>query len=126
MLKKKIAIAVVVAGGLMAATVPAHARGSVSFSIGVGAPLDYGYVPPPSYYSAPVVAAPVYYDPPAYYGPPPVVYAPPPRYYGPRYYGPRYYGPPAYAPVPGYYRHGYGRWHEHDGRDRDRDGRWGR
>lgn len=107
---KKIAIALVAAGGLMAATAPARAEGRVSLSIGLGVPVGgyVGYAPPP----------PVYYDPPpVYYDPPPVVYAPRPHYYAP---------PVVYSPAPAYYgasvgwqRHwepGYGRrWHDHDG-----------
>jgi len=100
---KKIAVALVAAGGLVAASAPAYAGGHVSLSVGVGLPFIGGYVAPaPAYYGA----APVYVSPPAYYGPPAVVYAPGPVYYGPRaYYGPRYYG------VRGYYRGGYGHWH---------------
>jgi len=79
---KKIAVALVAAGGLLLATSPAHAGGHVSIGLGIGLPVG-GYVAP----------APVYYGPPA----PPVVYeAAPYPYYGPYYggyYGPRYYGP---------------------------------
>lgn len=95
---KKIAVAVVAAGGLMAATAPAHAGGHVSVSLGIGLPFVGGYVgPPPAYYGPPAVyaPAPVYYGAPAYYGPPRsyyaprVVYRPAPRYYGPRGYNGR-------------------------------------
>ncbi len=127
---KKLAVSLIAAGGLMAATAPAHAEGRVSLSIGLGVPFGgvVGYAP-----------APTYYEPtPQYYGPPPAVYAPP-VVYAPR---PRYYAPPVvYGPAPGYYGGGYDgaygarigwrdgrRWHDHDGwrgQDgwRDRDGR---
>ena len=105
---KKIAVAVVAAGGLLVAAAPAMAGGHVSWSVGIGLPAvgyGYGYAPPPAYYGPP---APVY-------GPPAVVYESAP-YYGPRYarspyYGPRYYGPRVvYRPGP---HDGYGHrdWH---------------
>ena len=93
---KKIAVALVAAGGLLVAAAPAHAGGHVSLSLGVGLPgIGYAapayYGPPPAVYTPAPVYAPSYapsyapvYVPAPYYGP---------RYYGPRYYGPRYYGP---------------------------------
>jgi hypothetical protein len=102
---KKIAVAMVAAGGLMAATAPAHAAGHVSLSLGLPLPGVVYAAPAPAYYGPP---APVVYDTPqpAYYGPPPV-------YYGPEYYGPGYYGPRAVVRIGpgwhgGYYHHG---WH---------------
>lgn len=106
---KKIAVALIAAGGLIAA-VPAHAGGNFSLSIGVPV-ATYGYNAPP----------------PAYYGPPPVVYGPPPVVYGaplrgyvqPRHYAPRpHYAPPVvYVPARPYYdsRVGWRRGHGHDG-----------
>ena len=106
---KKIAVALVAAGGLLVAAAPAHAGGHVSLSLGIGLPVGgYAYAPPaPAYYGppqvvytapAPVYAAPVYYAP---------------RYPGPRWYGPRYDAPRVvYRPGP---RHG---WDDHRGDDR--------
>ncbi len=100
---KKIAVALVAAGGLMVAAAPAHAGGHVSLSLGVGLPVG-GYVAPPAYYGPPAVA----------YSAPPVVYAPAPyydAYYGPRYYGPRYYGPRVVYRPYGHGWNGRGDWH---------------
>ena len=103
---KKIAVAMVAAGGLMVAAAPAHAGGHVSLSLGVGLPaVGYGY------------AAPAYYGPPAVAYAPAPVYAPAPYYgvgyYGPRYYGPGYYGPRVVFRGGSYYHgyRGYGGWH---------------
>jgi hypothetical protein len=103
---KKLAVAMVAAGGLMVAAVPAHAAGHVSLSVGLPLPI-------PGVYAAPA---------PAYYGPPPVVYDAPPVVYGPPaypyygYYGPGYYGPRVVYRGGGYYHGGYyahggGHWH---------------
>lgn len=109
---KKIAVALVAAGGLLVAAAPAQAGGHVSLSLGVGLPgIGVGY------------AAPVYYGPPAVYAPAPATYLPAygpayvstpyygPRYFGPGYYGSRYYGSAYYGPRvvygPGPYYRGY-------------------
>ena len=98
---KKIAVAMVAAGGLLIAAAPAHAGGHVSLSLGVGLPVaGYGYAPPA----------------PAYYGPPPVVYAPPQVVYeSAPYYNPGYYPRGYYAPRVVYrpYRGDRGGWHGH-------------
>lgn len=111
---KKIAVAMVAAGGLMVAAVPAHAAGHVSLSLGIGLPVAGVYGPPaPAYYGPPAVA----------YEQPPVVYetaAPYPVYYGPGYY-PGYYGRGYYGPRVVY--RGGGNWH---GGWHDRGGHWHR
>jgi hypothetical protein len=102
---KKMAVAVVAAGGLMIAAAPAHAA-HVGVSVGIGLPaIGIGFAAPA----------------PAYYGPPPVVYAPPVvyqpapyPYYAPVYYG-GYYGRGYYGPRV-VYRGGYGGYWHHDGR----------
>ena len=98
---KKIAIALVAAGGLLVAAAPAHAGGHVSVSLGIGLPVvGYGYAPAPTYYGPP----PVVYAPPAPVYAAPVYYAPP-RYDGPGWYGRRYDAPRVvYRPAP---RHGW-------------------
>ena len=98
---KKIAVAMVAAGGLVAASAPAHAAGHVSLSVGLPLPGVYA-APGPAYYGPP---APVVYD-----APPPVYYAQP--YYGPGYYGPAYYGPRAVVRFGPGWHGGYHRgWH---------------
>lgn len=122
---KKIAVALVAAGGLLVAAAPAHAGGRVSLSLGVGLPgIGIGYAAP-AYYGPPPVAPSV--APSVVYAPAPVTYAPTvvpaygpayvstpyygPRYYGPGYYGSAYYGSAYYGPRvvyrPGPYYHGY-------------------
>ncbi len=100
---KKIAVAMVAAGGLMVAAVPAHASGHVSLSLGLPLPV-------PGVYAAP---APTYYGPPVVYDAPPVVYEAPPPY--PYYYGPGYYGPRVVYRTGPYYHGGFyargGHWH---------------
>ena len=88
------------AGVAIAAASGAAMASDVRFSVSVG-------VPPPVIYAPPVVVAPA----PVYY-PPRVVYAPAPAYsyYPPRVvYGPRVVVAPWWA-----YRHGYGRYWDHD------------
>ena len=89
---KNFLAAAVVLGGLAAASA-AHARSDVQFSIGIQAPIGYGYVQP----------QPVYVQPqPVYVQPQPVYVQPQPVYYE---------------------RHHGHRWHEGRGwRDADRDG----
>lgn len=104
---KKIAVAMVAAGGLLVAAAPAHAGGHVSLSIGLPG-IGIGYAAPAYYGPPPVVYAPAPVYAPAYVP----AYAPAPYYAGPGYYGPRYYGPRVvYRPGPHYHGdRGYGGW----------------
>ncbi len=107
---KKIAVAMVAAGGLLVAAAPAHAGGHVSLSLGVGLPgIGIGYAAPAYYGPPPVAYAPAPVYAPAYAP----VYAPAPYYGGPGYYAPGYYGPRVvYRPGPYYHGYrGYGGWH---------------
>jgi hypothetical protein len=105
------AVAAGVALAALGGVTAAHARGDVTWSVGIGAPgvalgVTNGY---PAY----VAPAPVYVAPsPVYYAPPPpVVYAPRPVYYAP----PPVVVAPAYGYGYGYYRH-----HRHGWRGWDR------
>jgi len=91
-MNKTIILALAASGALLCSA-NAEARGHVSWSIGINAPVVgavvsngpvYGY---PVYESYPVYApAPYYVQPaPVYYGPAPVVYGPPAYYYGSHY-----------------------------------------
>ena len=86
--------ALILGGALFAGSVSAFAHGTVSFSVGVGAPA----------YAAPayVAPAPVYYAP-----PPPVAYypAPAPVYYAPPAWGVRVYSGPRWRYYHGHYYH---------------------
>ena len=115
------AAAIVLVAGLGAA-VGAHARGEVSFSIGIQVPGVY-VQPVPVYFQP----QPVYVQPrPVYVQPRPVYVQPAPIYYQPR---PVLVQQPVYGP---YYGPGRGwkhdkwerkQWKKHHGRDRGRDGR---
>jgi len=119
-MNKTIILALATSGALLCSA-NAEARGHVSWSIGINAPVvgavvsggpayGYGY---PVYESYPVYApAPYYVQPaPVYYGPGPVVYGPPAYYYRHNHYGYRGYrggyggGYGGYRPGP-YPRHG--------------------
>jgi len=111
---KSIILALAAAGAVLCSA-DANARGHVSWSVGINAPVvgavisngpAYGYGYPaygyPVYESYPAYApAPYYVQPaPVYYGPAPVIYGAPAYYYhGHGYRGHGYYGN-------GYYGHG--------------------
>ena len=108
---KKIAVALVAAGGLMVAAAPAHAGGHFSLSLGLPLPPLPGIyaAPEPAYYGPP----PVVYDAPRVYEQAPVIYAAPRPY---PYYGPRYYAPRVVYREGRYDRGGYYNRGGHDGR----------
>ena len=95
---KSIILALAAAGAVLCSA-DANARGHVSWSIGINAPVVGAVVSNGPAYGYPAYGYPVYESYPAY-APAPYYVEPAPVYYGP---APVYYGPPAYYRHHGYY-----------------------